>query len=171
MTSAAGRRFGCLASFQCIPPVRASKPCLPVETCSFSSVGRECSSEHGSATFRLLFCGLILNDIPMLREYPGLDTHNIGGNPIYRSTETAKSPVHDHKVSLSHDGSRFVLQRWRDALDKIEKTLTARCDMSAVLNVVRGPVALGRHVVPFVEQSVKSLKNECLIFFLFSRVH
>src|SRR5438309_7827114 len=42
-------------------------------------------------------------------------------------------------------------------------TLTTRCDMSPVLNVVRGPVAIGRYVVPFVEESVKSLKNECLV--------
>src|SRR5713226_1246003 len=82
-----------------------------------------------------------------------------------------KSPVHDHEVSLSHDRSRFVLQRWWDALDEIEQTLTTRCDMSAVLNVVRGPVALGRYVVPFVEESVKGLKNECLVLFLFSLAH
>jgi hypothetical protein len=65
----------------------------------------ESSSEHGSATIRLLFRGLILNDIPMLGEYAVLDTQDIRGNPIYRSTETAKSPVHDHEVPLSHDRS------------------------------------------------------------------
>jgi hypothetical protein len=53
----------------------------------------------------MLFRGLILNDIPMLREYAVLDTQDIRGNPIYRSTETAKSPVHDHEVPLSHDRS------------------------------------------------------------------
>ena len=85
-------------------------------------LGRECSSKHGRAAFRLLFRGLILNDIPMLREFPGFDTHNIGGNPIHRSTEIAKSSVHDHEVSLSQDRPRFVLQCWRDALDEIEQT-------------------------------------------------
>jgi len=45
----------------------------------------ESLSEHGSATFRLLFCGLILNDIPMLREYPGLDTHDICGTLLLDS--------------------------------------------------------------------------------------
>jgi len=54
--------------------------CLPVETCFRSGVRRECSSEHGRAAFRLLFRGLILNDIPMFREFPGFDTHNISGN-------------------------------------------------------------------------------------------
>ncbi len=100
-----------------------------------------------------------------------MDAHNICGNPIYRSAEIAKSPVDDHEVSFGNDRSGFVLQRWWDALDEIEQALTTRCDMSAVLNVVRGPVALGRCVVPFVEESVKGLKNECLILFLFRPAH
>jgi integrase len=69
----------------------------------------------------------------------GFDTHNISGNPIDRSTEIAKPPVHDHEVSLGHDRPRLVLQRWRDALDEIEQALTTRLDMSAVLNVVWRP--------------------------------
>ncbi len=92
----------------------------------------------------------------MLNKDSVLNAHNICGNPIHRSTETAKSPVHDHEVSLSHDRSWLILERWRKALDEIEQTFPTRCDMSAVLNVVRGLVALGRYVVPFVEQSVKS---------------
>src|SRR5260221_13390784 len=56
--------------------------------------------------------------------------------PIHGSTETAKPSVHDHDVSLSHDRSRFMFQRWWDALDEIEQTLTARCDMSALLKRV-----------------------------------
>src|ERR1700692_4297236 len=138
---------------------------------SDSFVGREGLSEHGKAALRLFFRRFILNDVPMLDKDSVFNAHNICGNPIHRSTETATSPVPNHEVSLGHDRSGFVLQRWWDALDKIEKTLTARCDMSAVLNVVRGPVALGRYVVPFVEESVKSLKNECLVVFLFSPAH
>src|SRR5437899_9298828 len=34
---------------------------LPVETCSLSSVGRECSSEHGPLAYRLFFRRFILN--------------------------------------------------------------------------------------------------------------
>src|SRR5450631_1424932 len=81
---------------------------LPLETCSFSSVGRQRSSEHGPLAFRLPFGGLILNHIPMLHEYPVFDAQNIRGNPIRRGAETAKTPVHDHEVSLSHDSSRFI---------------------------------------------------------------
>src|SRR5712664_2386419 len=112
-------------------------PSLTKQTVAFSHfVLWESLAEHGSATFRLLFCGLILNDVPMLDNDSVLNAHNIRGNPIHRSAEIAKSPVHDHEVSLSHDRSRFVLQRWWKALDEIEQTLAARCDMSAVLDVV-----------------------------------
>src|ERR1700724_2609962 len=89
----------------------------------------ESLSEHESGTFRLLFCGLILNDVPMLDKDSVLNAQNICGNPIHRGTETAKPPVHDHQVSLSHDHSRLVLQRWRHALDEIEQSLTARCEI------------------------------------------
>jgi hypothetical protein len=36
--------------------------------------------------------------------------------------------------------------------------------VSAVLNVVGRPIALSRYVVTLIEEGVKSLKNECLIF-------
>src|SRR5256886_6295556 len=92
-------------------------------------LGRECSSQHGPLAYRLFFRRFILNDVPMLDKDSVLDAHNICGNPIHRSTETAKSSVHDNEVSLSHNRSRFVFQGWWDAFDEIEQTLTTRCDM------------------------------------------
>ena len=73
----------------------------------------------------------------MLDKDSVLNAHNICGNQIHRSTKTAKSPVHDHEISLGHDRSGFVFQRWWDTLYEIEQAVAARCDMSAVLNVVR----------------------------------
>src|SRR5258705_6799795 len=114
----------------------------------------------------------------MLDEYTLLNAHNICGNPIHRSPEIAESSVHDHKVSLSHDHSRLVLQRWRDAFDQIEQTFTTRRDMSAVLDVVRGPESLRCCILAFVEKGVESLKDQCLVLllefsghFLFPPVH
>src|ERR1700730_3197743 len=107
----------------------------------------------------------------MLNKDSILDSNNVRRDPVDGEAQVRKSSMHNHEASLSHDGSRFVLQRWRDALDEIEQTVAARCDMSAVLNVVRRPVALGRYVVPFIEESVKSLKNECLVLFLFTLAH
>jgi hypothetical protein len=100
-----------------------------------------------------------------------LDSKNVCRDPIHRLAEPRKSPVHDHKILFGYNCSRFVLQRRGNALSEFEQTLTTRGDVSAVLNAVRGPVSLGRYVVPFVEESVKSLKNECLVLFLFSPVH
>src|SRR5438874_2179040 len=76
--------------------------------------------EHRSFARRLFFGRFILNNVPVLDKDPLLDTHNICGNPIHSSTEIAKSSVHDHEVTLSHDRSWFVFQGGGQALDKIE---------------------------------------------------
>ncbi len=107
--------------------------------------------EHRQAAFRLLLRGFVLDHIPVLDQNPVLDTKNVRCNPIHRSTETAKSAVHDHEISVGHDRSRFVLERWRKALDEIEQAITARRDMSAVLDVVGRPKLLGGRIVAFVE--------------------
>jgi len=74
--------------------------------------------------------------VPVLDQNAVLDAENVRGNPIYWSTEAAKSAVHDHEVSLGHDCSWFVLQRWRDALDEVEQTIATGRDVSAVLDVI-----------------------------------
>src|SRR5580700_874823 len=99
----------------------------------------------------------------MLDQDSTLNAHDVGGNPIHGSTETAKSPVHDHEISLSNDRSRFVLQRWWKALDEIEQAFTTRCDMSAVLYVVGRPIALSRRVIALVEEGIECLKDNRLI--------
>src|SRR6266849_1998896 len=136
-----------------------------VKTCLFSSAARECSAEHGPLADRLFFRRFILNDIPMLDKDSVLNVHNVRGNPIYRSAETAKPSVHDHKVTLSHDCSRFVLQRWRKALDEIEQTLTTSCDMSAVLNVVRRPELFCGRIITLVEECVERFQDKGLVLF------
>ena len=101
----------------------------------------------------------------LLREFAGFDTHNIGGDPISKSTEITKSPVHDHEVPLGHDRSRFVLQCCRDALDEIEQTLATWCDMSTMLNVVLRPKSFCGRIVALVEECVERFQNESLILF------
>src|ERR1700730_12082791 len=72
--------------------------------------------------------------------------------------------MYDYQISVGDDRSCFVLERCRKALDEIEQTVTARRDMSAVLNVVGRPIALGRCIIPLVEQCVESFEDECSIF-------
>src|ERR1700745_1712109 len=62
---------------------------LNLEAFPVSSVGRECSSEHRLLAYRLFFRRFILNDVPVLDKDSVLKAHNVGGNPIHGSTETA----------------------------------------------------------------------------------
>ena len=48
--------------------------------------------------------------------------------------------MHDHVVFFGKDDPRLVPERWRNALDGVEETVTTGGDMSAVLNVVGGPI-------------------------------
>ena len=66
-----------------------------------------------------------------------MNAHNVCGNPIHGSTETAKSSVHDDEVSPSYNRSSLIFESPRKALDQIEQTFTTRRDMGAVLDVVR----------------------------------
>jgi hypothetical protein len=91
-----------------------------------------------------------------------LNAHDIRGDPIHKSAETAKSPVHDHEVSFGHDRSGFVLQRRRDALDEIEQTVAPGCDMSAALNVVRRPESFCGRAVTLVESVSNASKTRAL---------
>jgi hypothetical protein len=50
----------------------------------------------------LLPGSFILNDVPMLDKDSVFNAQNIRGNPIHRSAETPKLPVHNHEVSFSH---------------------------------------------------------------------
>src|SRR5258708_24602099 len=83
----------------------------------------------------------------MLDEKAILDTNDVRRNPVHRLAEARKSPVHDHKIFVGHNRSRFILQRRRDALDELKEAVTTRFDMGAVLDVVGRPIALSRCVV------------------------
>ena len=72
----------------------------------------------------------------MLDQNAIVDANDVRRNPVNGLPEARKSPMHDHKISLGHDRSRLVLQSGWQALDEIEQTLTTRCDMSAVLDIV-----------------------------------
>src|SRR5713226_6781791 len=132
-------------------------------SCCLSGASRKTCSEHWSFTLRLFFGHFILNDIPMFDQKAVLDTNNVCGNPIHRSTEVAKSPVNDHEVTLGDNRSRFVLQRGWKALDELEESFSAGFNVSAVLDVVRGPISLGPCVVALIEERVESFKDKRFI--------
>ena len=94
------------------------------------------------------------------------DAKNIRSDPIHRLAEARESPVNDHEISLRHDRSRFVLQRWRDALDQIEQSIATRFDMSAVLDVVGRAIPFSRLIVPLVKQCIECLREPAPCFVL-----
>src|SRR2546425_4661379 len=69
---------------------------------------RKTFTEHRSFALRLFFGRFILNDVPMLDEDSVLNAQNICDDPIHGSTETAESPVNDHKVTLGYNRSWLV---------------------------------------------------------------
>ena len=100
----------------------------------------------------------------MLDQNSVLDAKNVRCDPVDGLAEARKSPVHDHKIFFGHNRSGFILQRRRKALDEIEQTVATGPDMSAVLDIVRGPIALSRCVIPLIEQRIESLKDKRFIF-------
>src|ERR1700728_3040117 len=92
--------------------------------------------EHWFAALGLLTRRLVLDHVPVLDQDFVLDANNVRCNPVHGQAKVGKSSMHDHEISLGHDRSCFVLERCRKALNEIEESLTARLDMSAVLNVI-----------------------------------
>jgi hypothetical protein len=68
--------------------------------------------------------------------------------------------VGDDEIALGHDQLVFVAQRRRGRSDQVEQALAAWPDMSAVLNVVRGPEPLGAGIVALIEQGIEGLEDE-----------
>src|SRR5258707_11914794 len=62
-------------------------------------------SEHGRATFRLLFGGLSLNHVPCSTSNPSSMHKDVGSDPIYRCAESRKLPVHNDEIALCNDRS------------------------------------------------------------------
>jgi len=87
------------------------------ETCSFSSVGRECSSEHGPLAYRLFFRHFILNDVPMLDKDSVLNAHNIcaiqftgAPKPLNRPCTITRSPSATIVPSYLNVGGRLWMR-------------------------------------------------------------
>src|SRR3989442_11735617 len=119
---------------------------------SRSSVRRKRVPKHRLSTFGLLPCRFVLNDIPVLDQHAIFDANNVCRDPVHRRAKAGESSMNYHEIAFSHDCSRLILQRGRDALDEVEQAVATRCDMSGVLNVVRCPKALSRYVVTLIEQ-------------------
>jgi len=64
-----------------------------------------------------LLSSLVLYHVPVLDEYPVLDTNDIGGDPVHRSTKARETAMDYHEISPGENDSWLILERGRDALD------------------------------------------------------
>ncbi len=93
----------------------------------------------------------------MFNENPVFDPQNIRGDPIDRQAVPRESPVNDDKITIRHDHPRFILQRWRDALDEVKQPFPPRRDVRTMLNVVGRPIPFGPGIVPLIKKDAQAL--------------
>jgi hypothetical protein len=114
-------------------------------------LSRKVIAEHRETAARLLSRGLVLDDVPVLRENSILHAHDVSDDPRRRLPETAESPVENDEIAGRRRKVVLVTQRRGQDLDQVKEPVAARRNMCAVLDVARRPEALGGSVVALVE--------------------
>src|SRR5258708_36911004 len=107
----------------------------------------------------------------MLDQNAVLDANAVRRNPVHREAEVRKSSVHDDEIPFSQNISGPIFESWRKAFDEIEQALTARLNMSAVLDVFWRPIALNSCLVSLIKRRVESSKYNSFIFLLNDLIH
>ncbi len=120
----------------------------------------ETVSEHRSTTLGFRLRSLVLKHIPVFDENSIHDAEDIRRDPALWPAMSREASVDDHEIPLGHDHAGPIFQRRRNVLDQTEETIAAGLDMSAVLDVVGRPVALSRHIVSLVEESIEGLEDD-----------
>jgi len=82
-------------------------------------LGKRCA-EHRQPAGRPLARNFVLDDVPVLRETPILDAHDVNYNPICGLAEAAKPAMQHQHVALSEDQAILITQRRRCTLDQAE---------------------------------------------------
>src|SRR6266404_1056154 len=139
--------------------------------CPTSRIHRKCVAEHRVSAFGLLLSRLVLNDIPVLDQDAIFDANDVCRDPVHRRAKAGESTVNYHEITFSHDYSRLILQRGRNAFDEIKEAVATGLDMCAMLNVLGRPIALSRYVVTLIEQRVESFKDKRFILLCYRVVH
>ena len=125
----------------------------------------EAIAKHGKTTHRFFPRGLVLQHIPVLCQETVFESDNVGRDPGRGPSHPSEPAMRDDVVAFSDDELVFVAQGiWRRS-DKSEQPFASRCDMRAVLDVLRRPELFCRSVVTFVEESLEGFENDRLVLF------
>ncbi len=134
------------------------------------SVG-ETVSEHRSTTLGFRLRRLVLKHIPVFDEHSIHDAEDVRRDPLFgrpcpekRPWTITKSPSATMTPGsyVSVDGTFLI---------RLERPSRPGLDMSAVLDVVRRPVALSRHIVSLVEEGIEGLEDKCFVLRLLVPTH
>ena len=132
---------------------------------------RETIAEHRKSALRLGFRRFVLKHIPMLGELAILEADNVGRDPGHLPSNAGETTVRDDVIALGENELVFIAQRVGRRADEVEQPVAARLDMSAVLDILVGPIVFSRSVVTPVEERVKSFEDERLVLFRRSTSH
>lgn len=91
--------------------------------------------------------GLVLDDVPMLRQHSVLYANDVGDDSRGRHAMTAEPPMKYDEIAGRRRNVVLVAQRRGQALDQAKEPVAAGRNMSAVLDVTRRPEALLGSVV------------------------
>jgi hypothetical protein len=94
------------------------------------------------------------------------DTKDVDYNPVHRLAKARIPSVDHYEIFISNNCCMFILERWRNALNEVEKTFATRRDVSTMLDVFGRPIVLSCYVVTLVEECVESFKDKFFVFFL-----
>src|SRR6201998_349513 len=120
---------------------------------------REAIAKHGKAADGFFPRGFVLQYIPMLGQKAVFESDNVGRNQGRGPSHPSEPAMRDDVVAFCDDELVFIAQGiWRRS-DKSEQPFASRCDMRAVLDVLRRPESFCQRVVTFVEESVESFEN------------
>ena len=128
-------------------------------TSLISGSSREFIAEHRQTAARLLPRGLVLDDVPVLREHSILHAHDVSDDPRRRRPMTAEPPMENDEITSRRRNVVLVAQRRGQGLDQVKEPVTAGRNMCAVLDVTRRPEALGGSVVALVEKGIKRVED------------
>src|ERR1700733_9517854 len=111
----------------------------------------EAIAEHRQSANRFSLGRFVLKDVPVLGELAVLDADDVSGNPGCGAAVAGEATMGDDEIAVGQDQLVFVAQRCRRRSDQGEQALAAWPDVSAVLNVARGPEPFGGGIVALIE--------------------
>src|SRR6266850_4294126 len=94
-------------------------------------------TKHRVSALGLLFGGFVLKDIPVFDQDSVLDAHDVRRNPVRSPSKARESPMDDHEITIGRNHPRFILERGWTTFDEVKEAIATRCDMSAMLDVIR----------------------------------